>query len=235
MNDLVDQLSGSPLLGVFLTLLAYKMGLKVRRLTHNHPLAQPVLIAVVLLGATLWALDIDYDDYLLGGQIIAFWLGPATVALAVPLHRQAHHLKELALPMLVAIPIGAMVSITVGMMLVRVLGGGDELELTIAAKSATTPIAISVTDHVGGNASLVAVFTVVAGVLGAVLAPTLLNLMRIRDHRARGLAMGAVSHGIGTSRALHDHPTEGAFSGLSMGLTALATSLLVPLAVHLLG
>lgn len=235
MSDLLDHLRSTPLLGVFLTLAAYKAGLEVKRLSRNHPLAQPVLVAIVLVGLALWALDLTYADYLTGGSIIAFLLGPATVALAVPLHRQAHHLKELAVPMLVAIPIGALVSIGGGVLLVRVLGGTDELERTIAAKSATTPIAISVTEHVGGNTSLVAVFTIVAGIMGAVLGPSLLNLLRVRDSRARGLAIGSVSHGIGTSRALHEDPAEGAFSGLSMGLTALATSLLVPLVIHLLG
>jgi predicted murein hydrolase (TIGR00659 family) len=172
---------------------------------------------------------------MVGGSVIAFFLGPATVALAVPLYRQAHHLKELLVPMLIALPLGAFVAITSGMLLVRALGGDRELELTMAPKSATTPIAIAITEQIGGITSLVAVFTIVAGILGAVAGPTLLNLLRVRDRRARGLALGAVSHGVGTSRALQEHPVEGAFSGLSMGLTALVTSLLVPLAVHLLG
>ncbi|KQY57684.1 hypothetical protein ASD66_18235 [Nocardioides sp. Root151] len=207
----------------------------MKRLSRNHPLAQPVLVAIAIVGVAMWLLDIEYDEYLVGGSVIAFFLGPATVALAVPLHREAHHLKELAVPMLVAIPVGAFVSISTGVLMVRVLGGGDVLERTMAPKSATTPIAIAVADHVAGNPSMVAVFTIVVGMLGAVLGPTVLTLLHIRDRRARGLALGAASHGIGTSRALHEDPTEGAFAGLSMGLTALATSLLVPLVIHLLG
>ena len=104
----------------------------------------------------------------------------------------------------------------------------------MAPKSATTPIAIQVTEHVGGIGALVAAFTIAAGMLGAIFAPAIMDLLRIRDRRARGLAMGSVSHGVGTSRSLHDHPTEGAFAGLSMGLTALVTSLVVPLVVHLI-
>lgn len=235
MSDLHDLLRSSPLTGVLLTLAGYRVGLEVKRWSGNHPLAQPVLIAVLLIGPILWALGVDYEEYLTGGSLIAFFLGPATVALAVPLYRQAHHLRALAVPMLVAIPIGAVVSVATGILLVRVLGGDEELELTMAPKSATTPIAIQITDQIGGAASLVAVFTIVAGIVGAIFAPALMNVLRIRDRRARGLAMGAVSHGVGTSRSLHDDPTEGAFAGLSMGLTALATSLVVPLAVHLLG
>lgn len=235
MSEALDHLRSSPLLGVFLTLAGYRLGLAVKRLAREHPLAQPVLVAVIVIGVAMWALDLQYDQYLVGGSVIAFFLGPATVALAVPLHRQAHHLKELALPMLIAIPVGAFVSILTGVLMVRVLGGDTELELTMAPKSATTPIAIAITESIGGITSMVAVFTIVAGMLGAVLGPTVLTLLRIKDRRARGLALGAVSHGIGTSRALHEHPTEGAFSGLSMGLTALATSLLVPLVLYLLG
>lgn len=231
----MDWLRSSPLLGVFLTVLGYRLGREVKDRTNGHPLAQPVLVAIVVIGLAMWALDVSYEEYLVGGSVIGFFLGPATVALAVPLHRQAHHLRELLVPMLVAIPVGAAVSISSAILAVRALGGDRELELTMAPKSTTTPIAIGITEQIGGNTSLVAVFTIVAGVIGAVAAPALLSLLRIRDHRARGLAMGAVAHGIGTSRALHDHPTEGAFSGLSMGLTALATSVLVPALIHLLG
>ncbi|HEY9566427.1 MAG TPA: LrgB family protein [Nocardioides sp.] len=235
MTETVDYLRSSPLLGVFLTLLGYRLGRELKRLSRDHPLVQPVLVAIVFIGTATWLLDIDYDEYLVGGSVIAFFLGPATVALAVPLHRQAHHLRELLVPMLVALPVAAFVSISSGMLLVRGLGGDQALERTMAPKSATTPIAIGITEQIGGITALVAVFTIVAGIIGAVLGPTLLNLLRVRDHRARGLAMGAASHGIGTSRALHEHPVEGAFAGLAMGLTALLTSLLVPLAVHLLG
>ncbi len=170
--------------GVFLTLAGYRVGLEMKRLSRNHPLAQPVLVAIVVIGVAMWLLDIEYDEYLVGGSVIAFFLGPATVALAVPLHRQAHHLKELAVPMLIAIPVGAFVSIATGVLMVRVLGGGDVLERTMAAKSTTTPIAIAVTDHAGGNPSMVAVLTIVVGMLGAVLGPTVLTLLHIRDRRA---------------------------------------------------
>ncbi|MGE9809380.1 LrgB family protein [Janibacter sp. G1551] len=234
MTDVLEHLRQSPLLGLVLTLAAYRIGVAVRDRTGGRPLAQPVLVAIVVLALALWGLGLDYEVYMVGGSLIHLVLGPATVALAIPLHRQAHHLRELALPMLVAIPVGALVSIGAGILIVRGLGGGDLLERTIAAKSATTPVAIAITNQVGGVGSLVAVLTILVGILGAVAGPSLLTLLRIRDRRARGLAVGAVSHGIGTSRSMADDPTEGAFAGLAMGLTALVTSLLVPLVVHLL-
>ncbi|WP_235736343.1 LrgB family protein [Nocardioides alcanivorans] len=234
MSEVHEMLRTSPLTGVLLTLVGYRIGVEIKRWSGNHALAQPVLIAVIVVGPLLWLLDVDYDEYLSGASIVAFFLGPATVALAVPLYRQVRHVRAVLLPMLVAIPVGAIVSVVTGMVLVRLLGGSEALELTMAPKSATTPIAIQITEHAGGIGALVAAFTIAAGVLGAVFAPALMDLLRIRDRRARGLAMGAVSHGVGTSRSLHEHPTEGAFAGLSMGLTALVTSLVVPVAVHLL-
>ena len=222
------ELLTSPLFAVVLTLLAYRLGLEVRRLTGAHSLAQPVLIAIVVLGLALTLLDIDYATYLEGGRLVAFFLGPATVALAVPLYRQLPNLKGLLAPLLVAVPIGAAISISVGYFVVRAAGGSRELALTMAPKSATTPVSIAVSEVSGGIGPLTAVFAIIAGILGAVAAPALLSWLRIHDRRARGLAMGAVSHGVGTSRSLADNETEGAFSGLSMGLSALAVSLIVP-------
>lgn len=225
MRDLIE----SPLFAVLVTVIGYRIGLEVRRMSGGHSLAQPVLIAIVFVGAILTLLDVDYATYLEGGQYVAFLLGPATVALAVPLYRQLRQLNGLVLPLLVALPIGAMVSVALGYFAVKVLGGGEELALTMAPKSATTPVSLAVSEVAGGIGPLTAVFAIVAGIMGAVAAPTVLTWARIRDRRARGLAMGAVSHGVGTSRSLLDNETEGAFSGLSMGLSALFVSLLMPI------
>ena len=142
------------------------------------------------------------------------------MALAVPLHRQAHRLHGFVLPMLVAVPLGAAVSVATGVVVVQALGGGEELARTVAPKATTTPVAIALADTVGGLPPLTAVLAILVGILGAVAGPAVLTLVRVRDERARGLALGAVSHGIGTSRALLEDETEGAFAGLSMGLTA---------------
>lgn len=234
MTETLEWLRGSPLTWLFVTLLAYRAGLWVRGRTHGHPLAQPVLIAAALIIALLALLGIDYDTYMTGGSLIHLVLGPATVALAVPLHRQAHHLRAMALPLAISLPAGALVSIGSAVLTVRALGGGEALQNTIAPKAATTPVAIGIAESFGGVPALVAVFTMLAGMLGAVFGPWILDRMGVEDRRVRGLAMGAVSHGVGTSRSLHDSIVEGAFAGLAMGLTALLTSLLVPVVVALL-
>ena len=234
MTETLDWLKTSPLFFVLLTLAAYRIGRELRDRTGGHAVAQPVLVAIVLIGLVLTWTDVDYDVYADGTWLIAFWLGPATVALAVPLHRNAHRLKGFLVPMLVAIPLGALVSIVTAIVAVQVLGGDDELARTLAPKAATTPVSLALSAENGGIPALTAVLTILIGIVGAVAGPAVLTLLRVRDRRARGLAMGAVTHGIGTSRSLHDDETEGAFAGLSMGLTALATSLLLPVVILVL-
>jgi predicted murein hydrolase (TIGR00659 family) len=228
-----DWLTASPLFGLTLTLAAYAVGRWAHRRTGN-PVLQPVLVAIVLIGAVLLVADVPYRDYLAGGSFVSFWLGPATVALALPLHHEWHLVRRAALPILTGVAAGAVVSICSAVLVTDLVGGSRKLQLTMAPKAATTPVSIAVSDQIGGIPALTAVLTILAGITGAVAGPWLLDRLRIRDPRARGIALGAVSHGIGTSRALHESRTEGAFSALSMALTALATSVLVPVVLLLI-
>lgn len=221
-------LVGSPLFGITLTLVGYKTARVVWERTGRHASMNPVLVAIVLVGGVLLLLGVDYDDYLVGGRYIAVLLGPATVALALPLHYEMGLLRKAALPVLLGLVTGAAVSIVVAYTVTTGLGGNEELGLSMAPKSATTPVSIALAESIGGIPALTAVFTILAGVLGAVAGPAVLSLLRFRDLRVRGLAVGASSHGVGTSRVLEEHPTEGAFAGLAMGLNALATALLLP-------
>ncbi|HLN77016.1 MAG TPA: LrgB family protein [Nocardioidaceae bacterium] len=227
-------LTSSPLFGVTLTLVAYKAARMLFDRTGRHALLNPVLVAIALTAVTLLLLGVDYADYMEGGQYIAFLLGPATVSLALPLHYEARLVRKAAGPILLGLVAGSAVSIAVAFWVTEALGGSEDLALSMAPKSATTPVSIALSEAFGGIPALTAVFTIVAGVVGAVAGPAVLSLLRFRDLRVRGLAIGAASHGIGTSRALEEHPTEGAFSGLGMGLNALITAVLLPLLLGLL-
>ena len=221
-------LTTSPLLGLTLTVGAYAVGRWAHRRTGN-PVLQPVLVAIVLVAAVLLVADVSYDDYLAGGRYIGFWLGPATVALALPLHHEWHLVRRAAVPILTGVTAGAAVSVSSAILVTRIAGGDRTLQLTMAPKATTTPVSLALSAQIGGVPALTAVLTIIAGITGAVIGPWLLDRLRIHDPRARGIALGAASHGIGTSRALHESRVEGAFSALSMALTALATSVLVPL------
>ncbi|OIJ25547.1 LrgB family protein [Nocardioides luteus] len=223
----------SLILWLFVTVAAYEFGRWLRARTHS-PLAQPVAVAIVIVGTLLAVSGTSYDDYADATGLISFLLGPATVALAIPLYHQVARLKGMVVPVLVALTAGALVSMVSGILLVRWLGGSDVLERTMAPKAVTTPVTIELTHRLGGYPELSAAFAIVIGIVGAMIAPRVLTLLRIRDPRARGIAVGAVSHGIGTARMLEESRVEGAFSGLAMGLTAVVTCLMVPLVAYFL-
>lgn len=235
LREIWVYLSASPLLFLTLTLAAYLIGDWIYRKARLSPFANPVLIAVLLLVGLLLATGTPYRRYFDGAQFVHFLLGPATVALAVPLYRNVRALRRTLLPLLVALIGGAATAVASAVAIGWLLGATRETLLSLAPKSVTTPIAMGVSEAIGGLPSLTAVLVILTGILGAVLATGTLNLLRVRDWRARGFAIGLAAHGIGTARALQINEVAGAFSSLAMGLNGLATAILVPLLLRLLG
>lgn len=225
----------SPLYGITLTLAAYWVAQQLWRRTGRPPALNPVLVAMALGALVVWLLGTPYEQYLVGARYVSFLLGPATVALALPIYRQRDTIRRAAPMIVVSLLVGCVAAIASGYWITRWLGGTRELALSMAPKSATTPISIALAEQVGGLPPLTAIFTIVAGVIGAVAAPGLLGILRIRDPRARGLAIGLSSHGVGTARALEIDETTGAFSGVGMALNGLATSLLLGVVLALTG
>ena len=222
-------LAASPLLGLTVTLLAYQAGYWLYRKSGHNPLVNPVLIAVVALVALLKLTATDYGVYFEGAQFVHFLLGPATVALAVPLYQQLRQLRRSLLAVLVSVTAGSATAAASAVAIAWALGASRETLLSLAPKSVTTPIAMGIAEQIGGLPSLTAVLVILTGMTGAMLATSTLNLLRIGDWRARGLAVGVAAHGIGTARAILVHPVAGAFAGLAMGLNGVATALLLPL------
>ncbi len=222
-------LSASPLLHLTLTLVAYQVGMLIYRRGQLNPLLNPVLIAIILVVTVLVATGTRYETYFDGAQFVHFLLGPATVALAIPLYRQFDRVRRSALAMLVSIVAGSITAAVTGVAIAWLFGASPDTLVSIAPKSATAPVAMGITEQLGGFPSLTAVLVITTGILGAVLGPYLLDLLRIRDWPSRGLAIGTASHGIGTARALQVTEVAGAFSGLAMGLNALATAVLLPI------
>ena len=216
-----------------LTLGAYLLGLAIARRVRN-PIANPVLIAIVLIGLALRPLHLTYADYFTGAQFIHFLLGPATVALAIPLVRSLDVMRRSLLPMLTALLGGCVVGLVSAYGLVRLLGGPQLLALSMAPKSLTTPIAIGVSQTIGGNPSLTAVLAIVGGVLVAISVDPILNLLRVTAPAARGLAAGTAGSGIGAAQVIPQHPVTAAFAGVAIGLNGLFTAVLAPLLVPLL-
>ncbi|HAK45956.1 MAG TPA: hypothetical protein DCO79_08580 [Spirochaeta sp.] len=223
MNTIV----GNPLFGICFTLIAYAAGLKLY-MRFRISVLHPVLTASVVIIAAILIFDIPLGDYQNGGSIISFMLGPATVALAVPLYRQFHVLKTHVVVILISITIGAVISIISSIFLARAFGLPDELVISIAPKSITTPIAIEVSERLGGLPSITALAVIFTGIIGAIIGPWILKFLRVNNPAAKGLAMGTSSHAIGTSRALEMGETEGAVSSLSIGLAGIITAVAAP-------
>jgi predicted murein hydrolase (TIGR00659 family) len=228
-------LAREPLAALTATLLVWWVALRLQQALRQHPLANPVLIAVALLAGGLLAAGIDYRAYFAGAQFVHFLLGPATVALAVPLHREWQLVRRSAAAAVLAVTFGGLFAAAIGVALALALGAAPDVTASLAPRSVTTPVAMGIAERIGGLPSLTAAVVICSGVVGAALGPATLNLVRVVDWRARGLAMGTAAHGIGTARALTVNPTAGAFSGLAMGLNALTTALLLPLLWHMLG
>lgn len=232
MSDFAEvwvYLSASPLLFLTLTLAAFQAGSWIYERSGHKPFLNPVMTAVILLVAILALTKTPYPAYFEGAQFVHFLLGPATVALAIPLYRQFDRVRRSALALVVSLLCGSLTAIGTAVGLGWLLGASRETLLSLAPKSVTAPVAMGITEQLGGLPSLTAVLVILTGILGAVIGPMVLNLLRIRDWRARGLALGTASHGIGTARALQVNELAGAFSGLAMGLNALATAILLPL------
>ncbi len=221
-------LSQKPLTGLTVTLVAYALGDWLYEKSGRHPLLNPVPIAIALIAGLLWATDVPYTDYFEGAQFVHFLLGPATVALAVPLYQQLAVLKKSGPALVAGILAGSLTAAGCAVLLGWLGGASETTLLSLAPKSVTAPIAMGIAEQLGGLPSLTAVLVILTGITGGVLGPLVLNLVRVKDWRARGLAMGVAAHGIGTARALQVNAVAGAFAGLAMGLNGLATAILLP-------
>jgi predicted murein hydrolase (TIGR00659 family) len=221
-------LSGSPLLWLTVTLTAYVIADAASAACRRHPLANPVLIAVVLVSVLLLASGTPYPGYFAGAQFVHFLLGPATVALAVPLVRHLPQVRRALVPMLVALVVGSFAAIVSAVLLAKAFGLDRAAMLALAPKSATAAIAMGIAEKTGGDPALTAVLVVLTGISGAIVVTPLMNALRLKNYAARGFAAGLASHGIGTARAFQVSPLAGTFAGIALGLNGLLTALLVP-------
>ncbi len=234
INDLWVYLSTTPLLGLTVTMLAYQAAWWVHRRSGSSPLANPVMIAVVALVALLAISGTSYQTYFDGAQFVHFLLGPATVALAVPLYTQFRRVRAMMLPVIAGLLVGSFTAAVSAVLVARLFGASLVTQLSLAPKSVTTPIAMGVAERIGGIPSLTAVLVISTGILGAVLGRYLFDALRIDDAAIRGFATGVTAHGIGTARAFQESEQAGAFAALAMGMNGLVTALLLPMFLSLL-
>ena len=225
-------LAAAPLLWLVLTLVSYLLGARLQALCGGSALANPVLIAIACIAAVLVASGTSYQEYFSGAQFINFLLGPVTIALAVPLAKNMRLVVANLHSVGLAILAGSLTSIVSGVGIVWALGGSKPVALSMVSKAVTTPIAMAISQQVGGIPALTAALAILGGVVAAVSGRSMLGRMRISDWRAHGLAAGVAGSGVAAAQVAPLHETAAAFAALGIGLNGLLTALLVPLLVH---
>lgn len=231
ITDIWAFLAASPLLWLTMTLVVFQLSLWLNRLLGGSPVLHPVLLSMALLIGILLVTGTDYDTYFDGAQFIHFLLGPATVALAIPLYENRRQIRALLLPLLVSGMVGAATAAVSAVLIAAALGAETHTLLSLAPKSVTSPIAMGVSEKLGGLPSLTAALVLLTGAIGCILAPPLIRLLGIRDDRVKGFAMGLSAHGFGTAQAFGVSATAGAFAGLGLTLAGIMTAFLLPAVV----
>lgn len=224
-----------PLFWMVITLAAYLLASALNRKAGGTALLHPVLVAMLMIMALLALSDTSYDTYFEGAQFIHFLLGPATVALAVPLFDHRARIRQMVGPIMLVCLSGSLTAVVTTLWVGQLFGGSGQLLLSLAPKSVTSPIAIGISEQIGGFPSLSAGLALTTGMIGCLLAPLVFRLLKIRSDTASGFALGMAAHGFGTAYAMQRSTLAGAFAGLAMGLTGVFSSVLIPMVVNLFG
>ena len=197
-------------------------------------LFNPILIAIAIIIVFLLAMDIPYETYHEGAKLIEFWLKPAVVALGVPLYLQLSSIKRQFLPILASQTMGCVAGIVSVVVIAKMLGASNAVIMSLASKSVTTPIAMEVTQALGGIPSLTAAIVVITGLLGAIIGFKTLSVGHVHNPMALGLSMGAASHALGTSAAMDRDQFMGAYASLGLTLNGILTALLTPTVIDII-
>lgn len=229
LHALWTPLAVSPLLWLTLTLACFVFGRMAQRLCGGSPLVNPVLLAIIMMALLLEATDTSYASYFSGAQFINFLLGPATVALAVPLAMNIGHVRSGLREVGLALLAGSLTSTVSGALLVWMFGGARDVAMSMASKSATTPIAIAIAQEVGGVPALTAALAIAGGIVAASVGQTVLGWLRITDWRAHGFAAGVAGSGVAAAQVAPLNGLAAAFAAIGIGLNGLLTALIVPL------
>lgn len=218
----LSELLYSPYFGVIATIFAYQAGVSIQKKV-KHPLANPILIAVLLICTLLVTMDIPLEAYQEGGNLIYLFLAPATAALAMPIYKNWQILRLNWKPIIAGTMAGSFSSIVIVFALCKLFKLEESLTLSLLSKSVTTPIAVGITEQLGGIVPIAIAAVIFSGITGNIMAPFLVKVFRVEDPVAQGIGIGTASHAIGTTRAITMGELQGAMSGLAIGLSGLWT------------
>jgi predicted murein hydrolase (TIGR00659 family) len=227
-------LQAEPLFWLTLTIAAYIFGNFIYKKSDLNPLLNPVAISIFIVSFCLITFKVDYQRYFQGAQFIHFMLGPVTVALAVPIYNQLNLIIEEGLSIFITVVVGVIVAITSTYFFSSIFGLSEQMIYTMLPRSVTAPIAMGISEVIGGVPTLTAIITVTTGIIGASIAPFVLDYIKVKDMTARGFAIGLTSHGIGTARAMSKNKKAGVFAALAMSLSGIVTSILIVIIIRYL-
>jgi len=227
-------LQASPLFWLAVTLVAYQIAYAIYLRAGRNPLVNPVLVSITLIITVLLATRTPYPTYFDGARLVHFLIGPATVAMAVPLYAHSERLRSMLLPLGGALLVGSATAIISAVAIGSLFGASTETLLSLAPKSTTMPIAMGITEKIGGSPSLTSLMVTLTGISGATMAGWLLKLVRIDDVATRGFAIGVTAHAIGTAYTFQLGEVAVAFAAIGMGMNGVLTTILVPMLLRLL-
>lgn len=219
---MMQELCASPFFGIALSIAAFWIGVKIQKKT-GLVICNPLIIAIILVSAVLLIFRIPYESYNEGGAIINMFLAPATACLAVSIYTKIELLKKNWLPIVVGASCGSLASMGSVYLMCRLFKLDEAMTASLIPKSVTTPIAVGVAGSHGGIVPITVVAVIFTGILGSILAPTLIKIFHVDDPMTAGLSIGACSHAVGTSKAIELGETEGAMSGLAIGICGILT------------
>jgi len=231
IDALTEYMTTTPLLWLLITLGSFKLGIIIYEKSNKNTLLQPIIVAYTFIMSALFISGVSYQEYFKSVEIIHFFLGPATVALALPLYNNLKHIKSLFIPIIITLFVAGISSILLAIFLLWIFGAELVTILSMTTKSITAPIAIITSEQIGAIPSLAVGFVIITGVIGALLGTAIFKILNIKYDTSKGFALGLISHGIGTARAMEISEKAAAFSALAMGLSGIVTAIFLPLII----
>ncbi len=232
IEALLNYVDNSILPWLLLTLGAFKLGIIIYEKFNKHTLLQPIIIAYIIIISAILITNTSFEEYFKSVQIIHFFLGPATVALALPLYKNLKYVRELFLPITITLFVAGVFSILIAVFILWIFDANMPTILSMTTKSITAPIAIITSEQIGAIPSLAVGFVLITGIIGALLGTFVFKTLNIKHDTSKGFALGVVSHGIGTARAIEISERAAAFSALAMGLSGIFTAVILPLVIQ---
>ncbi len=232
-NAVIEYVYSTPLTWLILTLASFKIGIIIYEKFNKNTFLQPIIVSYAIIMSVILLTNTSYKEYFEGVKIIHFFLGPATVALALPLYNNLKYIKSLFIPIVITLIVAGVFSIVIVVIILWSLDAKLITILSMTTKSITAPIAIITSEQIGAIPSLAVGFVIITGIIGALLGTFIFKLVKIKYETSKGFALGLISHGIGTARAIEIGEKAAAFSALAMGLCGIFTAVFLPIVISL--